>query len=75
MKPNPPFPHGPADMPGFSPSIHHDTAPDRALEELRVSYARPELDRSDLIERSADLGGPLNRDATLPGRPPAPDQR
>jgi hypothetical protein len=57
MKPNPPFRHGPAGMPGSSPSIHHDTAPDRALEGLRVRYARPELERSDLIERSADLGG------------------
>src|SRR5262245_20843728 len=29
---------------------------DPALEELRVRYARGELDRSDFLERSADLG-------------------
>ena len=47
---------------------------DQALEELRVRYARGELDRSDFLERSADLGGPPNPDATLPGEPPAPDR-
>jgi len=48
--------------PPFSPS------PD-----LRVRYARPELDRRDLLERSADLDGPRNLDATLPGQPPGSD--
>ena len=51
---------------------------DQALEALRVRYARGELDRTDFLERSADLGGPPNPDApadrTLPGGPPAPDQ-
>jgi putative membrane protein len=47
---------------------------DLALEELRVRYARGELDRSDFLERSADLGGPPTPDATLPGQAPAPDQ-
>src|SRR6478609_7716257 len=50
---------------------------DEALEALRVRYARGELDRTDFLERSADLGGPPNPDApadrTLPGEPPAPD--
>jgi hypothetical protein len=31
---------------------------DRALEELRVRYARGEVDRTDYLARSADLGGP-----------------
>ena len=50
---------------------------DPALEELRVRYARGELDRSDFLERSADLGGPPTPDGTLgtlPGQPPASDQ-
>jgi putative membrane protein len=48
---------------------------DQALAELRVRYARGELDRTDFLERSADLGGPPNPDdRTLPGEPPAPDQ-
>jgi hypothetical protein len=47
---------------------------DQALEELRVRYARGELDRNDFLERSADLGGPPIPDATLPEEPPAPDQ-
>ena len=51
---------------------------DEALEALRVRYARGELDRTDFLERSADLGGSPNPDApadrTLPGEPPAPDQ-
>ena len=53
-------------------------ARDQALEALRVRYARGELDRTDFLERSADLGGPPNPDApadrTLPGEPPEPDQ-
>ena len=60
-------PTGPMPPPGPPP-------PDQALEELRVRYARGELDRSDFLERSADLGGPPNPDATLPGQPPALDQ-
>ncbi len=48
---------------------------DQALEELRVRYARGEVDRTDYLERSADLGGPPTPDApadrTLPGEPPA----
>ena len=47
---------------------------DHALDELRVRYARGELDRSDFLERSADLGGPPTPDATLPGQPAAPEQ-
>jgi putative membrane protein len=49
-------------------------ARDPALEELRVRYARGELDRNDFLERSADLGGPPIPDGTFPGQPPAPDQ-
>jgi len=60
MNPNAPFP----------PDQPHDPA----SEALRVRYARGELDRSDFLERSADLGGPPTPDATLPGEPPAPDQ-
>jgi uncharacterized membrane protein len=30
---------------------------DQALEELRVRYARGEVDRADYLARSADLGG------------------
>ena len=47
---------------------------EQALEELRVRYARGQLDRSDFLERSADLGGPPIPDATPPGQPPATDQ-
>jgi len=47
---------------------------DQALDELRVRYARGELERNDFLERSADLGGPPIPDATLPSQPPAPDQ-
>jgi uncharacterized membrane protein len=47
---------------------------DQALEELRVRYARGEVDRTDYLARSADLGGPPIPDApadrTLPGEPP-----
>ncbi len=46
---------------------------DQASEELRVRYARGELDRSDFLERSADLSGPPIPAATLP-EPPAEDQ-
>jgi len=49
--------------------------PDQALEELRVRYARGEVDRTDYLERSADLGGPRLRDEaadrTPTGGPPA----
>jgi hypothetical protein len=55
-------------LPGSSPR-------DRALEELRVRYARGEVDRTDYLARSADLVGPPTPDApadrTLPGEPPA----
>jgi putative membrane protein len=48
---------------------------DHALEELRVRYARGELDRTDFLERSADLGGGQpTPDATRSAEPPAPDQ-
>jgi hypothetical protein len=54
--------------PGSSPR-------DQALEALRVRYARGEVDRTDYLERSADLGGPPSpgapADRTLPGEPPA----
>jgi len=43
---------------------------DQALDELRVRYARGELDRRDFLERSADLGGPPIPDATLSEQPP-----
>jgi putative membrane protein len=56
-----------------------DEAHDQAVQELRVRYARGELDRTDFLERSADLGGgpqspDVLADRTLPGEPPAPDQ-
>lgn len=60
-------PAGPMPPAGPPPS-------DQALQELRVRYARGELDRNDFLERSADLGGPPIPDATLPGQPPAPDE-
>ena len=49
---------------------------DAALEELRVRYARGEVDRAEYLERSADLGGPPTVDdatanRTLPGEPSA----
>ena len=74
MNPNPLFPPGPAGTQGFGSHTHNHTLSDQALEALRVRYARGALDRSDSIERSADLGGPPNLDATLPGQPPALDQ-
>lgn len=49
-------------------------ARDQALEELRVRYARGELDRGDFLERSADLGGPPIPTATLPEQPPTEEQ-
>jgi len=49
-------------------------ARDQALEELRVRYARGELDRTDFLERHADLGGPPIPGATLPEESPTPDQ-
>ena len=60
-------PVGPIDPGGPRPH-------DRALEELRVRYARGELERDDFLERRADLGGPPAPDASLPGEPPAQDQ-
>jgi putative membrane protein len=48
---------------------------DQALDELRVRYARGEVDRTDYLERSADLGGSPIPDApadrTPPGESPA----
>jgi putative membrane protein len=41
---------------------------DQALEALRVRYARGEVDRTEYLERSADLGGPTIAD---PGETPA----
>jgi putative membrane protein len=64
-------PAGPMPPAGPPP---RDQAHDPAMQELRVRYARGELDRSDFLERSADLGGPPTPDGTLPGQPPAPDQ-
>jgi len=74
MNPNPLFPPGPADTPGLGSHTDDHTLPDQALEELRVRYARGALGRSDSLERSANLGGPPNPDATLPWQPPALDQ-
>jgi len=48
--------------------------PNAPSQALWVRYARGELDRSDFLERSADLGGPPTPDATLHGEPPASDQ-
>jgi putative membrane protein len=50
------------------------TAHDRALEELRVRYARGEVDRTDYLERSADLGGREIPDAPADLGPPPADQ-
>jgi len=74
MNPNPLFPPGPVGTQGFGSHTHNHTPSDQALEALRVRYARGALGRSDSLERSADLGGPPNPDATLPGQPPALDQ-
>ena len=74
MNPNPLFPPGPAGTQGFGSHTHNHTLSDQALEALRVRYARRALGRSDSLERSADLGGPPNPDAALPGQPPALDQ-
>ena len=69
---------GAGSRPGAPATPHGPPPRDVALEALRVRYARGELDRTDFLERSADLGGPPNPDApadrTLPGEPPAPDQ-
>jgi hypothetical protein len=70
---------GPWNGPGGTPDggtpgsvfIHPD---DPAREELRVRYARGEVDRIEYLERSADLGGPTIPDApadTPPREPPA----
>jgi hypothetical protein len=74
MNPNPPLSPSPQGVPGFGHHIHRDIASDQALEELRVRYARGELGRSDLLERSANLGRPPHPQ-TLPGQAPAPDKR
>jgi len=44
---------------------------DQALEALRVRYARGEVDRTEYLERSADLGGPVIPEAPDPGETPA----
>lgn len=51
----------PSPQPAFPPR-------DQALEALRVRYARGEVDRTEYLERSADLGGPAIPD---PGETPA----
>lgn len=46
---------------------------DPALEELRVRYARGELDREEFLQRSRDLGGTDGGSTAPPGgSPPAP---
>jgi uncharacterized membrane protein len=44
---------------------------DQALEALRVRYARGEVDRTEYLERSADLGGPVIPEAPDPEETPA----
>jgi putative membrane protein len=63
-------PAGPAAFgPGAAPPMPRDPA----LEELRVRYARGELDREEFLQRSRDLGGSDAPAATPPGAsPPAP---
>jgi putative membrane protein len=63
-------PVGPAAFgPGAAPPMPRDPA----LEELRVRYARGELDREEFIQRSRNLGGPDTSPAAPPGgSPPAP---
>jgi hypothetical protein len=85
MNPNAPFSPGQG-TPGRGACMQHDArwraaAPpagprthDPATHELPVRYARGAPDRSDLLERSADLGGPPTPDGTLPGQPPAAEQ-
>jgi hypothetical protein len=45
--------------PGFDP----------ALEEVRMRYARGEIDRDEFARRSSDLGSPT---ASVPAPPPPP---
>jgi hypothetical protein len=76
MNPNAPFPPGRElllPMPPAGPPPR-DRSPDPASEGQWVRYPRGEVDRSDFLERSADLGEPPTPDATLSGEPPASDQ-
>jgi putative membrane protein len=45
---------------------------DPALEELRLRYARGEVDRDEFVRRSADLGAPPPPPYTTPSQPPVP---
>jgi putative membrane protein len=45
-------------------------APDAALQELRVRYARGEVDHEDFARRARDLGAPAS---SVPAPPPADD--
>jgi len=66
MNPNPLFPPGPAGTQGFGSHTHNHTLSDQALEALRVRYARGEVDRTEYLERRADLGGQAIPDAPDP---------
>jgi putative membrane protein len=60
-------PAGPA---AFGPAAAPPMPRDPALEELRVRYARGELDREEFLQRSRDLGGSDAPLAAPPGAPP-----
>ena len=45
---------------------------DTALEELRIRYARGELEREDYAQRMRDLGGADIGGGASPGDPPVP---
>jgi putative membrane protein len=63
-------PAGPA---AFGPRTAPPMPRDPAVEELRVRYARGELDREEFLQRSRDLGGSDVGTAAPPGgSPPAP---
>jgi putative membrane protein len=63
----------PAGPPAFGPRPAPPMPRDNAMEELRVRYARGEVDRDEFLQRSRDLGGP-DEGMTAPpgGSPPAP---
>ena len=42
-----------------TPQVVPALARDSALEEVRVRYARGEIDRDEFVQRSRDLGGPV----------------
>jgi putative membrane protein len=49
---------GPATAPAVPPPPAPPTLPrDPALEEVRIRYARGEIDREEFLRRSGDLGG------------------